>query len=174
MMSNGHKQTNAQSVHDAGRTKRSKILSLGFRVVTPGESVSIATSNASSSTTTTFPGNNGALPVGGVNGPTETKNTHSSKNEDRGVEFDCLASTILTLSCGGAVCWRDQIRGRGSLLAGNDNLACISTTSGELLMYTMAGRRKCAPVILPTPLAFLECVSSNDAQHGNHGGNALG
>ena len=174
MMSNGHKQTNAQSVHDAGRTKRSKILSLGFRIVTPGESVSIATSNASSSTTNTLPSNNGALPVGGMNGTTETKNTHSSKHEDRGVEFDCLATTILTLSCGGAVCWRDQIRGRGSLLAGNDNLACISTTSGELLMYTMAGRRKCAPVILPTPLAFLECVSSNDAQHGKHGGNAVG
>ena len=159
-----------------GNARRSKILSLSYRVVAPGDSVSISSNSAASTVTTaaastvptttttttttadtTPPSSNG---VSGTSG-NGNANTNAAK-EDLGVEFDCLSNTILTLSCGGDVCWRDQIRGRGSLLCGNDRFSCIAMTTGEVLIYTNAGRRKCAPIILPNPLAFLECVSGNN------------
>lgn len=78
------------------------------------------------------------------------------------LEEDCLATTVLTSSCNGKIRWRDDVRGRGSLIAGNDTFAALALTSGELLLYTNAGRRRTVGVVLPAPLAFLECVAESE------------
>ena len=78
------------------------------------------------------------------------------------LEEDCLCTTVVSSSEGGKLRWRDDVKGRGSLLAGNGTFSAVAMTSGELMLYTDSGRRRCAGIILPAPLAFLECVSHGD------------
>ena len=55
--------------------------------------------------------------------------------------------------------WRSRVSGFGSLIAGNRRFSALGTTAGEIYLFTPAGRCMAPPMMMPEPLAFLECCS---------------
>ena len=73
--------------------------------------------------------------------------------------MDPCRTTVLACTRGGDVLWRSRVSGFGSLIAGNRRFSALGTTAGEIYLFTPAGRCMAPPMMMPEPLAFLECCS---------------
>ena len=79
--------------------------------------------------------------------------------------MDPARTTVVTCTRGGSVLWRSRVSGFGSLIVGNKQFTAMATTAGEIYLFSPTGRHMAPPMIMPEPLAFLECCTYAEQGH---------
>ncbi|GFR47461.1 hypothetical protein Agub_g9187 [Astrephomene gubernaculifera] len=77
---------------------------------------------------------------------------HDARNRPT-AELVCLA--------GGSRQWGDAVQGHIVAMAGSSRLAAVSTSQGDLMVYSPAGRRLFPPIRLSGPAAFLSVAAGS-------------